>query len=97
MLRITTTGVDPTIVTVEGRLSGPWVEELDRCWRSLVGPRGAGAVRVRLEEVTFADAAGKELLRTMHAHGTALEGSDCMTRAIIEEITHETETARRRS
>jgi len=86
MLRITITGAEETIVTVEGRLSGPWVEELDRCWTGLVAARGAGPIRVRLDGLTFADAAGKGLLRTMHVQGAALEGSECMTRAIVEEI-----------
>jgi len=36
--------------------------------------------------VTFIDAAGKELLRTMHTEGATLAASGCMTRAILEEI-----------
>lgn len=86
MLRITVTEAEDTIVSIEGRLAGPWVDELDRCWRSVVAGHPGGAIRVRLDGLTFADPAGKGLLRTMHAQGAALEGSECMTRAIVEEI-----------
>ena len=69
MLRITITGAEETIVTVEGRLAGPCVDELERCWRDLVVTRRAASIRVRLDGLTFADAPGKRLLRTMHLEG----------------------------
>ena len=86
MLRITVTGTQETIVTVEGRLAGPWVDELDRCWGNLVATRRPASIRVRLDGLTFADAAGKRLLRTMYLEGATLEGSECMTHATVEEI-----------
>jgi hypothetical protein len=73
-------------MTLEGRLAGPWVDELARCWTSVTDDREAGSVTVRLEAVTFIDSAGKALLRAMHDHGAALVASGCMTRAILEEI-----------
>ena len=87
MLRITiTTRPEGVTVGLEGRLAGPWVDELARCWKALVATQGAGSVCVQLDAVTFIDAAGKELLRTMHEEGAALAGSGFMTRAILEEI-----------
>ena len=86
MLRITVTGDEEIITTIEGRLAGPWVDELDRCWRNLVATRPPASIRVRLDGLTFADAAGKGLLRTMHLEGATLEGSDCMTHALVEDI-----------
>jgi hypothetical protein len=87
MLRITVVPrADEVTVALEGRLIGPWVTELADCWstlRSSVDPR---AVRIELDAVTFIDAAGKELLRTLHAEGATLAASGCMTRAILEEI-----------
>ena len=42
MLRITvTTRPDGATVALEGRLAGPWVDELRACWRSLVAAPGA--------------------------------------------------------
>ena len=89
MLRITTT-TRPEGVTVmlEGRLAGPWVDELARCWKALTTTRDAGSICVQLNAVTFVDGAGKTLLRAMHEDGAALAASGCMTRAILEEITH---------
>jgi uncharacterized protein related to proFAR isomerase len=87
MLRITTVAAAPRVtVTLEGRLSGPWVGELGQCWRALTAMHGAGAIVVDLDAVTFIDGAGKDLLRTMREHGTVLVAAGCMTRAIIEEI-----------
>ena len=34
MLKITThVSSDATRITLEGRLAGPWIKELERCWR----------------------------------------------------------------
>jgi len=87
MLRITiTTRPEGVTVALEGRLAGPWVDELARCWKALTVTQDARAVCVELDAVTFIDAAGKALLGTMHEQGVALAASGCMTRAILEEI-----------
>jgi ABC-type transporter Mla MlaB component len=87
MLRISVrTRADGATLTLEGRLAGPWVDELARCWMSVTDARDARSVDVQLAAVTFIDSAGKVLLRTMHEQGAALAASGCMTRAILEEI-----------
>ena len=87
MLRITiTTRPRDLIVVLEGRLAGPWVDELARSWKALTATEEARSACVQLDTVTFVDAAGKELLRTMHEQGAAFAASGCMTRAILEEI-----------
>ena len=46
------------LLEVEGRLAGPWVEELERSWqaeRQRTSPEG---ILVRLAHVTFIDEAG---------------------------------------
>jgi hypothetical protein len=87
MLRITiTTHPERVTVALEGRLAGPWVDELARCWKALRATQDAGSLCVELDAVTFIDAAGKRLLRTMHEEGAALAASGCMTRAILQEI-----------
>jgi len=88
MLRITITNKSAaTTVVLDGRLAGPWVDELARCWSTLLAAPCAGTIGVRLEGVTFVDDAGKVLLKTIHAEGGALEAAGCMTRAIVEDIT----------
>ena len=60
MLRITTSiRPDGTTVALEGRLAGPWVDELRASWRSLATTRDASSIRVDLDAVTFIDTAGK--------------------------------------
>jgi ABC-type transporter Mla MlaB component len=87
VLRITnTTRPEGLMVVLEGRLAGPWVDEFARCWKALTAAQDAGSICVRLDGVTFIDAAGRALLRTVHEEGAALAASGCMTRAILEEI-----------
>ena len=74
-----------TLLVVEGRLSGPWVDELASCWAKL-REKHAGPIRVDLEGVTFISAAGKALLSRLHDDGALLTARACMTSAIIEEV-----------
>ena len=77
-----------TTLLLEGRLAGPWVEELDRCWRQISTDQEARVV-VDLHNVTFVDAAGKGMLRQMRKHGAELRASGCLMRCIVEEIAKE--------
>jgi ABC-type transporter Mla MlaB component len=87
MLRITrTTRSEGVTLVLEGRLAGPWVDELARCWKGLAATQSAGPTCVQLDGVTFIDDAGKVLLRTMHEEGATLAASGCMTREILDEI-----------
>lgn len=89
MLKITTrTDATGTIFELEGKLAGPWVQELEACWKR--GVITDQPVRVRLKTVTFIDSAGGELLAEMYRQGVELvaEGCEgCMTKAIVQEIT----------
>jgi anti-anti-sigma regulatory factor len=85
MLKITTeTDETGTILDLAGKLAGPWVQELERCWRETV--KTNRRIKVRLNAVTFIDDAGKRLLAEMHRQGTELAAEGCMTKAITEEI-----------
>jgi hypothetical protein len=87
MLRLRTlTRFGETLLVLEGRLTGPWVDELARCWEGLRGEKHAGPIRVDLDGVTFVSAAGKALLARLHDEGALLTARTCMTSAIIEEI-----------
>lgn len=87
MLRITTTGrADGVTMTLEGRLSGPWVGELARCWGNLRALHPPKAIHVELDGLTFVDAAAKALFLAMREQGTVLMASGCMTRAIVDDI-----------
>jgi len=75
-----------TRLTLEGRLAGPWVEELDRCWRGAADEQQNHVV-VDLTGVTFIDPEGKELLTRMWRQGAKLQAVGCLTRCIVEDIT----------
>jgi anti-anti-sigma regulatory factor len=75
------------LLEVEGRLAGPWVGELSRCWDGELERTAAAAIVVRLANVSFVDETGTDLLRKMFQAGAKLEGSGCMVRALIAQIT----------
>ena len=87
MLRITTEieRFESTL-RLEGRLGGPWVDELARTWEELHAVRDAGSIRVDLDGVTFVSPSGKALLRRIHREGGRLVAGRFMARAIVEEI-----------
>ena len=90
MLRITVHD-NPRALTfqLEGSLAGPWLRELERCWRSTLARHRKPIVRVDLTGATHIDAAGKACLAAMHRHGAELIAADCLTKAIVAEITRE--------
>lgn len=71
---------------LEGKLSGDWVKELERCWRERSSPAGF-PLQVHLKTVSYIDAAGKQLLTEMYGRGVEIKGCGCMTKAVVEEIT----------
>jgi hypothetical protein len=86
MLKITRQDdASETLLELEGKLAGPWVEELKECWRNAaVRTR---PVRILLCAVTFIDEQGKGLLTEMYRDGAELVAEGCMNKAIVEEIT----------
>jgi len=86
MLRITALQeASATRFVLEGKLVGPWVGELRKCWKTKETVRERRPV-VDLAGVTQIDSHGKALLTEMHLQGTELLASGLLTRAIIEAI-----------
>src|SRR5579862_8243349 len=84
MLRITTEKKrGKTVLSVEGRLTGAWVEALAQCWRTRTPEE---KFSVDLCGVTFIDAAGKALLKEIHEQGGRLIAEGCLNQAIVQEI-----------
>jgi anti-anti-sigma regulatory factor len=87
MLRITADDQARVITfRLEGRLEGPWVRELEQCWRGMSEAANEPTISVDLTGVTYIDAAGKAQLAHMHEQGAQLIAGDCMTKAVVEEI-----------
>jgi len=90
MLRITTFDSPPLLtLLLEGRLEGPWAAELEKCWKASLASSAKPRIRVDLTGVTFIDAAGKARLAAMHRKGAEFIAGDCLTKAVVEEITNE--------
>ena len=52
-------------MTLEGRVAGPWASELDRVWAETAPRVGSKKLIIDLHNVTYADLAGKQILRTI--------------------------------
>ncbi len=88
MLKITIRReAENSILELEGKLAGPWVDELANCSQE---ERARNAkIYVDLRNVSFIDAQGKALLQTLHREGATIAGKGCLTRAIIAQVTGE--------
>ena len=88
MLRITLQD-KPGAVTfqLEGRLAGPSVRLLADCWQTTLASPQKPILRVDLTGVTSIDAAGQACLAAMHQRGVKFIAADCLTKAVVAEIT----------
>ena len=72
--------------TVEGKLTQPWITELEKCWRDAITGEPAVSIRVRLAAVMFIDRDGIELLTVMRRRGAVLVPTGLLMNAVVEEI-----------
>ena len=83
MLRITVEYADSHItLKVEGELKGPWVAELERCWKTLANTAPDKSIRVNLASVGFIAPEGRNLIRKMADAGAELIASGAMVELI---------------
>jgi outer membrane protein TolC len=95
MLRITTSDIGGKVtLKLEGKLSGPWVEEFERCWNTSTDIYRDKGLVVDLSGVTFVDPAGKKLLCSISHGGAQLVGSGLMPKSLIDEICTEKPAAK---
>lgn len=86
MLKVTSKQAESAeIWDLEGKLSGDWVKELERCWKERPTPAGV-PLQVNLKAVSYIDAAGKRLLTEMYGRGVEIRGCGCMMNAVVDEI-----------
>lgn len=71
-LRITFQDTDEAVeMRLEGRVAGPWASELDRVWVERAPRLAAKKLIIDLHNVTYADAAGKNVLKAIYAQTRA--------------------------
>ena len=61
---------------LEGKLSGPWVGELQQCWRTAASATSGRSTVVDLGEVDFVDCDGQSLLAGNAQRGSSSVGAD---------------------
>lgn len=73
---------------LEGRVAGPWANELDRVWSETAPTLQSKKLVIDLHNVTYADASGKQVLRDIYAQTHAeLVASTPWTQFLVEEVT----------
>lgn len=75
-----------TSFVLEGKLVGPWVKELERCWEIVFAKNPDKPMLLDLAEVTFIDLDGRALLRSMRRKGVKLLSHGVLIDALIAEI-----------
>jgi len=70
-----------------GKLAGPWVKELDKCWQATRDNSDKLVIRIDLSEVIFVDAEGRNLLAAMHTQGVKFKCAGCLMKSVVAEIT----------
>jgi len=84
LLRITIQkGSGPATLKLEGKLAGPWVEELKDVWRS---GSAMEAILVDLFDVSFVDASGKDLLGQMWQGGADFAADSPLMKQVVDEV-----------
>jgi hypothetical protein len=74
-----------SVLRLEGRLIGPWISLVERCWRETT-ERTAKGVTIDLTAVTFVDDGGKMLLAEMHESGAVLRTRGPLMNYIVDQI-----------
>jgi anti-anti-sigma regulatory factor len=87
VLRITTRNIAGDVeLFIEGKLAGPCVGELEKCWRRAVAGESPLPSLVDLTDVSFIDANARQLLAQMRNHGIKLVANGLMSKFLIDEI-----------
>ena len=75
-------------IRLEGRVAGPWASELDRVWVETAPQLNSRKLTIDLNNVTYADAAGKRVLRSIYDQSHAdLIATTPWTQFLAEEVT----------
>jgi hypothetical protein len=75
---------DGTTFKLDGKVVGPWVQNLERLWQHAREHWLHQTVRVDLTSVLLVDRDGKRVLKWMHEDGAELMGKDSVMKSMIE-------------
>src|SRR5215831_4595427 len=90
MLKISVEERDNSVrLILEGRLVGPWVQELERVCQEQHAHDSSSRLSVDICGVTGMDTRGQELLRELYLQGAALTCSDVLNQYLVELMSHQ--------
>jgi anti-anti-sigma regulatory factor len=73
---------------LEGRLAGPWVEELNRLWEQTAPNLNGRKLFLDLRGTTYADAGGIRILKAIYSQtGAEILAGTPWTQYLAEEVT----------
>jgi ABC-type transporter Mla MlaB component len=88
MLRITVHDETGTFrLALEGRLTGPWVAELEQYCRTASATIRSKQLVIDLTDLEFVDTAGKYLLMLLYDRGAKFLATTLTMRELVREIT----------
>jgi hypothetical protein len=88
MLRITIQdNLESLTFRLEGTLASAWVREVEECRQRTLAGCHRPAVCFDLTGLTFIDDSGRAYLAAMHRLGAEFVAADCLTKAVVAEIT----------
>jgi hypothetical protein len=77
-------------IKLEGRMAGPWVDELTRVWKEKAPHLASRKLLLDLRDMTYSDAYGTQALRDIYLQTNAeLLAGTPWTRFIAEQITRD--------
>jgi hypothetical protein len=78
---------DAVVLKLEGRLAGPWADELRRLWEENAPAFTQKKLSLDLRETTFADTGGIHILKTIYSQtGAAILSGTPWTQYLAEEV-----------
>lgn len=71
---------------LEGSVAGPWVQDLEECWREVAAAPGGRSTCLDLTDVGHVDDAGRYLLALIARAGTRLVSDGVATKGLLESL-----------
>jgi ABC-type transporter Mla MlaB component len=95
MLRITTIDKGQiTILRLEGRLVGDWVDEFERCWIVIKSADPQQTLKIDLRDVEFVDEKGEALLERLFLDGAELHADNPFLKSVVARIVEHSKSER---
>jgi hypothetical protein len=92
VLRVTTISAKGSpVLRLEGKLGGPWVDELQNCWNDVATKKHESAIKIDMRGVSYVDHSGRNLLLRMEREGATL--TECSD--FIRQLLHARDNRRR--